>query len=380
MITLYTGLPRNGKTLKAIDDLEHKRIAENRPVYYHGITDVQLDWIELKDPQKWYELPQGSMIIFDEAQKVFEPGSPNAVPKFIRELETHGHTGFDIFFITQHPMFIHAHVRRLANAHFHVVRSYGFEKATVHEFMKTNESPDKSLKGSIEHHYLYNKELFGKYKSAEIHNMKKRIPMRLVMFFVLPVVLVGVLYYGYKSVTGLSDSPVSAAQSGDYLATKKNDSLVSPSESKLMNYGGDNKQDDLNYWYVENTPRISTLPHTAPKYDKVTEPVTAPIPVACIASRSKCICYSQQGTKLQTDELFCRQVAANGFFVDFQDNTAKPNAPTEPAIVQPEPSAEPVTVASNSYTGNGVELHVDQRPARVNLNLPPQDASLRFQY
>lgn len=374
MITLYTGLPRNGKTLKAIDDIERKRIAENRPVYYHGITDVKLDWHELKDPQKWYELPQGAMIIFDEAQKVFEPGSPNAVPKFIRELETHGHSGFDMFFITQHPMFIHAHVRRLANAHFHVVRSYGFEKATVHEFMKTNESPDKSVKGSIEHHYLYNKELFGKYKSAEIHNMKKRIPMRLVMFFVLPIILIAVLYFGYQAVMGLADSPETVDAAAD-----KNNLLETPALPS-QNHSNQKKEDDPNYWYVQNTPRIATLPHTAPKYDKVTEPVVAPVPAACIASKAKCVCYSQQGTRLQTDELFCRQVAANGFFLDFQDNrNAKPNPHNEPAI-QPEPAAPAVTIASNSYTGDGVEPHVDQQPRRVNLNLPPQDASLRFQY
>ena len=194
------------------------------------------------------------------------------------------------------------------------------------------------------------------------------------MRYIIPAVIVALAVVAYFSFS-------SAMHSGEETAKKQKETIDNPLDGMRINHGNQNKEDDPNFWYVQNTPRISTLPHTAPKYDKVTDPVTAPIPAACIASRSKCICYSQQGTKLATDEMFCRQVAANGFFVDFQDNkNAKPNPPNEPAIQQPEPSAPAVTVASNSYVGDGVQPHVDQRPARVNLNLPPQDASLRFQY
>ncbi|WHV23422.1 zonular occludens toxin domain-containing protein [Pseudomonas aeruginosa] len=91
MLYLRTGLPGAGKTLNAIReiDLEHqpdpddptKRLHKDpdnpdlppRTIYYYGIPDMKLDrlkskWVEFDTPEEWYNLPDGSVIVIDEAQ------------------------------------------------------------------------------------------------------------------------------------------------------------------------------------------------------------------------------------------------------------------------------------------------------------------------
>ncbi|WMU51306.1 hypothetical protein [Pseudomonas aeruginosa] len=47
-----------------------------RTIYYYGIPDMKLDrlkskWVEFDTPEEWYNLPDGSVIVIDEAQRVF---------------------------------------------------------------------------------------------------------------------------------------------------------------------------------------------------------------------------------------------------------------------------------------------------------------------
>jgi hypothetical protein len=57
-------------------------------------------------------------------------------------------------------------------------------------------------------------------------------------------------------------------------------------------------------WIAEHQPGIEGLAYTAPVYDEVTKPVLAPS-AACIASVSRCACYSEQGLAW-----ICRRVRA----------------------------------------------------------------------
>jgi zona occludens toxin len=72
--------------------------------------------------------------------------------------------------------------------------------------------------------------------------------------------------------------------------------------------------------YVEaRKPRIDGLPHTAPVYDKLTEPKQVPEPVGCMESRrTGCQCYTQQGTPYRTTQELCRQILAHGLWMDWK--------------------------------------------------------------
>jgi zona occludens toxin len=83
-------------------------------------------------------------------------------------------------------------------------------------------------------------------------------------------------------------------------------------------------------------PRVSGLEYTAPAYDDVTKPVRAPFPAACLANKSRCGCYSQQGTRLDVPDSICLQIVAGGFFVAWDDEKGRQvAAPRQAQVSQP---------------------------------------------
>lgn len=307
MITLITGLPGSGKslfTLKTVKDLADK---ENRPVFYQGIPELTLDWQKMEKGEDWVNCPQGAIIVIDECQTTFRPRANGAtVPKHVSQLEVHRHDGHDLFLITQHPMLLDGNVRRLVGRHFHVVRFYGFQKSTIHEFQSVRENV-KSLKDSIEKHFVYPKEVFGWYKSADMHTMKKRIPARLVLVVVLPMVFIAVIWFLLSTIGGFSDRHGTESEQEENSSVSVSGQPALPPPVQLQKYD----------WYAQQVERVPGLPHTKPVYDEITKPVTAPINAACVDFRGQCKCYTQQGTALNTDEHLCRQIIAKGFFIDF---------------------------------------------------------------
>ncbi len=329
MITLLTGFPGNGKTLYLLDWIERWAKQENRPVYFSGIefTPAGLlrfgEWIEF-EPMKWNECPPGAIVVIDECQRIFRNRSINAVaPKFVTDLETHRHLGIDLVFITQHPMLVDPALRRLTGQHLHAVRTFGMEGSVIHEWPQVRENCDKPVgrKDSTAKPFKFNKSLYGLYKSAEQHTMKRNIPWKIKMLFILPLVLAGLVYLIYNSI-------MSRIHPESEPAASKQQASGFVSSSRKGN-GSENDIDpiaDARKYVFESTPRIVGMPHTAPKYDGVTAPITAPVPVSCVASKTKCNCYSQQATIMDVSDDTCRTIVARGFFVDFKAN---PDVPTE---------------------------------------------------
>ena len=168
MITLITGLPGAGKTLYALTWLMERAAKEGRQVYYSGITDLRVPgWIELADSEKWPTIPSGSILVVDEAQRIFRPRMHGKeVPAFVAALETHRHLGIDLVFLTQHPMLIESNVRRLCGQHFHIIRKFGSHFATIHEWGATKETCDKNREDSSTIQWRYPSDNFALYKSA----------------------------------------------------------------------------------------------------------------------------------------------------------------------------------------------------------------------
>ena len=202
MIELVTGLPGSGKTLQTLVRVKDRAEKEGRTVYYDGISGIEeagvLPWLK-HDGQKWFELPANSIIVIDEAQRLFRPrGRTGEPPEYAAKLETHRHLGIDLVFITQNPMLIDSHVRRLCERHWHVMRRFGTKWATIHEFPSgVREDVDKRRDGSIRHDFRYPKDAFTWYKSAEVHTHKAHIPARVWLLLLMPVVFGGAAYAAY---------------------------------------------------------------------------------------------------------------------------------------------------------------------------------------
>jgi zona occludens toxin len=332
MISLFTGLPGNGKTLFALWYIKSKAEKEKRKVFYYNIKELALSW-ELFDPLKWMDLPYGSIIVIDECQEVF-PKKPNGskLPEYYEELAKHRHYGFDIFLITQHPTLLDNFVRKLVGQHFHSVRKFGLERSTIYEWSATVDSPEKpsAHKNALTLKFKYPKEAYTWYKSAEVHTVKKSIPMKLILAvaFIVAVPVVGYFQlHHYQNRFKHDDdkrSDNSAAISGAPGVGGVGASNVGFSPASVAGRVPFDPVADARAYVQASTPRIVGLLQTAPKYDELTKPSRVPIPAACIQKGSvsshkeiSCKCFSQQGTPLPVETNMCIEFARNGFFQDF---------------------------------------------------------------
>ncbi|KAA9131969.1 hypothetical protein F3N42_07285 [Marinihelvus fidelis] len=311
MLNIITGLPGAGKTLYTLDkELPKYR---GRKIFVYGIPGLDHDHFksqELEDPEKWYEMPEGSVIVIDEAQKVFplrKAGSE--VPKKCSEFETHRHRGFDILLLTQDATTLDVHIRKLAGRHLHVHRLFGGHRANVYEYGNYEPKPTdrNTQRGKINlYSYKYNPAIFDHYKSADIHTVKRKLPRRFLWLPVLAILIVasGVwlvrtfLYFGDK-------------YGGDEPEQAQNVSRVADIQVTRLAYA------------QQFIPEIEGLPWTAPAYQAVAQVRTFPKPHCILVeeevregvSLTNCHCYSQQATKLQNVALdVCADIAINGWF------------------------------------------------------------------
>lgn len=309
MIYLHTGQPGAGKTLFTLAIVKERAEKEQRPVFYHGIEILKPEafpnWHRLDDPAKWMDCPDGAIIVHDECQGLYRPrGTGAQVPEYVSRWETHRHNGWDAYLITQHPMLIDANIRRLAGEHLHVIRAFGAKMATLHRWQQVKEQCDKSRSDSVSETRAYPAQLFDAYKSATVHTHKARIPARL-FFLVLMPVLLGLLgfwfytWYGQRAEGPSMEKLVTGTEQAKQVSAR----------------AGAPKFKSTVEWLAEQKPRIDGLPHTAPVFDRVTEVVRAPAPVACVSSATRCMCYTDQGTRMDTPENLCRQIVKNGYFV-----------------------------------------------------------------
>jgi len=209
MIYLYTGAPGSGKTLKMLSDWLASADG-SRPIYVFGVEGlVSSDkWVTLDDPSTWHSLPEGSIVLVDEAQRAFRPRRPgDPVPPHISAAETHRHSGIDLVMTTQHPMMIDAHLRRLCSSHEHLVNVWGMKsRSTVYAWDECQDDPkDRSSRRTARKSiFKYPKAVFSLYKSAQLHTKKPRVPAWFK--FGLPVllfVIVGALFFLYRTLNGL---------------------------------------------------------------------------------------------------------------------------------------------------------------------------------
>lgn len=315
MIELITGLPGNGKTLYTIGEVKKRAELEGRPVYCAGLKELALDW-QVIDPLKWMDVPAGSIIVIDECQKVFRNRSLGSTPPVhVTELEEHRHKGLDFYLITQHPSLIDPAIRRLTQVHKHIIRIFGMEASTIHKWQSCIANPDlpSSRRDSEKVRWGFDKSLYGLYKSAEVHTMRRSIPLRLKLLLLLPLLLFLAGWGVYRMTLG-KHQPAAPASSASSAMPVSVAGVAPGGKGEVERF--DPVRDAEHYVHM-NTPRVDGLAYTAPKYDEITKPSTAPVPAMCIQHRDTCKCFSQQATPLDVKYTMCLEFARNGFFREF---------------------------------------------------------------
>lgn len=283
MLTLITGVPGHGKSLRAVWHIK-RAVGEGRKVYA-DIDDLGIPGVE-PAPKDWRDTPEGSVVVYDEAQRVFGSsgrGGGRSEREDIQAFETHRHTGHDIYLITQHPNLVHAHVRRLVGRHEHLVRIFGRNHAHIYWRDRCWEV-DKASERRTANAELWSfpKDLFGCYKSATIHVSTARIPKVLKYGAVALAVLAGVAVYGFFNSSllfGDRPSTLLPASTGASPGADGATHVVSTVPSLPVPWIG---QD----WAASNT-------------------IAAP--AGCIASDTRCRCYSGDGQPLQLTITECQR-------------------------------------------------------------------------
>lgn len=340
-IYLVTGLPGNGKTLytvaKAPELLKH----EGREVYYSGIKDLTLPWVPT-DPETWYNLPVGSAVVIDEAQNYFRP-MPNGAerPRKITAMETHRHKGMDLWLITQHPNLLDPHVRRLVGKHIHVHRTFGLGFCNVWEWEKAEDPDDyHAKKRANTYKFKFPKEVFSRYKSAEVHTVKPRLPWKLLALPVLLALVGGLAWFGYATLKGSAEAKATRANTGQ---SSSGAPTVAPARQRVVER------------LEARQPDVPGLAYTAPRYERLTAPRAVPVAQACMADHRvmppKCWCVSQRGSRLDVSPEFCESFIEHGRpFYDFEHedggvDRAMGSPGTPPPMLpaaQAEPSVAPI--------------------------------------
>lgn len=357
MSALITGLPGSGKTLFTIDHIIKltKQVgadaAAPRPVYYSGIPHLKLPWIELEDASKWTECPVGSIIIIDEAQNTFRPRAyTGAVPLHVSAIETHRHRGLDLFLITQHPTLVDKNIHRLLDRHYHLVRKFGMQWSTVHEFYEVREHPDRYRVGSVETQFGFPAEVFALYKSAELHTRKRKLPFRVKMLFIMPLIIILLSYLGYRHFVN-TYSGTKPKENPDVISKPKSGSANQVGSTNSTHGGNGYNPENYLHSFV---PVIPGLAFTAPVYAELTKVKQVPAPVACVATSNRCVCYTDQGTKLsEVPEPICRQIVENGFFVGWQEDRPPSQgvAGGGPERTRPAPPPASVPIPTSAVVG-----------------------------
>lgn len=339
MIYLFTGLPGNGKTLYTLWTVKQRAEKENRPVFYNGIAELKIEsWTEFENPEDWHTLPDGAIIVIDEAQRAFRPRvGRGAVPAHVEQLETHRHHGFDIYLITQHPTLIENNVRRLAGTHAHVVRTFGMERSVIHEWGEVRTDCETNRRDSSKTVWPYPKEIYGLYKSATVHTHKRQVPKH-VWYLGIALIALGLCIWFVMDGLGKASGGPKAGE-GAIL----DDPRLLDSPGAVMPFAPDREKRPMTVKeYVEHyTPRIEYVPHSAPRYDEVTKPVEAPVIAGCIQSADTCRCYSQRGSPMPSSPDQCQAIVTGG--VPFYDFTRPPAGPQQAAQREtPIASTQPV--------------------------------------
>lgn len=319
MFLIVTGLPGSSKTSHVLS--KYKSV-KDRPVYYRGINlteegKKELCWTELNDDQatNWHEhVPDGALIIIDEAQELYPVRhASKPVPKGLAALETHRHHGWDVVFISQAPSLLDVHARTICNEHFHYERPFQMPYANQYHSGVGFVSPSNrsELGRCAVTRKKLPKDVWGLYKSAEVHTHKARPPYKVIAMIVIPLIVVPYAFYSFFS-------NFSIGGGGDAEQVETAPINGEPMQRPMPTRGTSGDVFRIE-WGEAFKADVRGLPFTAPIYrDQAMSVQAVPVVHGCMSMRSDfsdCTCFTQQGTKIADMPVqMCKRVLKDGMF------------------------------------------------------------------
>lgn len=341
MITIITAVPGSGKTLFAVG-LVAKAAAEKRPVY------TNIDGLKIPGakpaPNDWRDTPEGSLVIYDEAQQEhLYPSTAHrgeVKDERLRAMEIHRHSGHDLVFISQSPSFLHHHIRKLAGEHIHLYRAFGLKTVTKYTWQHAvNDPNDRGEQNRADSHsWKFPKEHFKLYKSASLHTHKFKMPKKLGFLLAFICLVASFLAYNiYKS----KDSSFLFTSADQLAHTEREPAQSDSSDSALSKTLSAEAVSGLGAVGREASSTRPKLPASTGVYDWADTEHATPV-AGCISSATMCQCFSDTGQLLKMAYAACLSAITNPLPRTILVGSANEHGQTAPAA--PAPQEQPAKV------------------------------------
>lgn len=352
-VYLITGKPGSFKSAFAMQKaLDY--IKDGRLVYFCNFRGLQAEKYNLnvlEHPKLWaeHEYQQGSVFFIDEIQEFTREVPTNAktedLPKWFTLLEKHRHLGYDFYVITQHPMFIHTHIRRLLEKHYHMQRAVGLPFSNCREWQQVCNEPENIQNATIKAGctvtvYKPNKKVFDYYESTKLDTHKLQIPKKLftyIFLIICAIILIAYLASGFVSKYFMTnDNKTSIDTKTQTTSESKKDEfsvydapvILSADKIKLeeeilklkdeLNHLKEQQQQSQIIEYNPDEP----FKKVEYQYQANTQPYLS----GCIQYEKHCDCFTQQGSRLKVSYADCQKIINDGLpFNPFLDNRAEYN-------------------------------------------------------
>ncbi|ALR08749.2 hypothetical protein XFFB_05405 [Xylella fastidiosa] len=338
-IHVITALPGGGKTAILVEMLEAEAKRAARPIFAAGIDGLQPGLATvLDDPSQWnardasgsYVVPDGSIIFVDEAWKWFGRqygmgGLRQITPDHVLALAEHRHRGLDFVWTTQqaHKQ-LYSFVHGLIGRHTFIKRRFGTRFLDVWEWDELVENVNSASNRELSRHKVRTlpKHVYSLYKSAEVHTITARIPLRILLIPLCAVLFFVCVWSAWRS---LRPSSIGTTLLGQQSPQKAE--LAEPVGAASRSSGGPVGVGQAPRWATavayarDHLPRFPTMPWTAPVFDG--RSLTADPQLICMSGGegldaqgkykgASCTCYTEQGTRYDLLEAECRRIARLG--------------------------------------------------------------------
>lgn len=198
-----------------------------------------------------------------------------------------------------------------------MVRRFGTKMIDVFKWGELNEDVKSSAKRDMAQRTtrLLPSQAFGAYKSAEVHTIKARIPLKVMA---LPALAIGAIIAAYLAYQSLRPDNMAAKAGGGIPTAQAVESASGQSPGKQVE--GPKFKDATDY-ARKHLPRFGMMPWTAEVFDE--RSITADPSVICMSSmagvdaqgevrEASCTCLTEQGTLYDLSQPECRTIARRG--------------------------------------------------------------------
>lgn len=343
-VHLITGLIGSGKTLRAVH-LIRQEVNAGRAVYACNINGLNIPGvIPFDDPSQWQDLPAGSLLVVDEAQRYWRARRSGEVPPELQAMETSRHDAVSFLIMTQQPTYLDKHLRGLVTRHEHLYRRMGASAAQLFRWERCIDDPMSASDrdGADQEMFVYPKQEYGSYTSSEQHTVKFRMGMK--MKLVIAALCVAAVLIGWVVYDVANGKPKTAAHASEPSGLP-DASALAPRVPAAVIHTGDQ-------YALSLQPLVDGVPWTAPAF--INRPIVSDPHVYCMSTANTCRCVTEQGTRFTMRDDRCRDVARWGEPYNPHKRPAVEHAEREEQPAQEKPKEVAATPAAPTLTGSTI--------------------------